>query len=344
MKALRKLKDGYGNMSIVEVPRPVLSEDEVLVEVKFAGVCGTDIHIFHGNYSKTRPPVTLCHEFCGIVAELGPSVYDWKVGDRVTSETAAYVCGKCRFCKDGMTQLCEKRLGFGYAADGAFAQFIKVNSDLLHKLPDHVSFREGALCEPLAVATHVVMERSSLKPGDITLVAGPGTIGNMIAQVAKAAGATVIVSGIAKDKERLLLAERLGIDYIVQSDKEDLHTKVSSLTGGYGVDVAIECTGVSAGINDCINCLRKGGELVTVGLHGKPVEIDLDNLTLRELNLVGSFAHNKASWIKAIELLSQEKVQLEPIIAGEYPLDNWQEPFKLFGEGKGLKYLLYPVE
>ena len=343
MKALRKLKDGYGNIDIVDLPKPIPGKGEVLVEVKFTGICGTDIHIFNGRYSKTRPPVTLGHEFSGVVAELGPDVDNWEVGDRITSETSAYFCGKCRYCKDGMTQLCEDRLGFGYAADGAFAQFIKVNSGLLHKLPDQISFREAALCEPLAVATHVVMERSSVKPGDIVLVAGPGTIGNMVAQVAKAVGAIVIVSGVEKDKERLLLAKKQGVDYCVQLDKEDLYEKVAGLTDGYGADVAFECTGVAAGLDDCIRCLHKGGELVSVGLHGKPMEMDIDNLTLREINLVGSFAHNKASWIKAIELLDKRKVQLEPVIAGEYPLDSWQEPFKLFDEGKGLKYLLYPI-
>jgi L-iditol 2-dehydrogenase len=344
MKALRKLKDGYGNVDIVDVEQPVPGENEVLVKVKFAGICGTDIHIFHGCFGKARPPVTLCHEFCGVVAGLGPGVGGWQVGDRITAETAAHFCGNCRFCKAGRTQLCEKRLGFGYAADGAFAQFIKVNAGLLHKLPDHVSFKAGALCEPLAVATHVVMERSSVKSGDVILVAGPGTIGIMVVQVAKAMGATVIVSGVEKDKERLALAEKLGADHSVQVDTTDVKTLTSELTDHYGVDVAIECTGVAAGVNDCIRSLCKGGDLVTVGLLGKPIELDYDSLTLREINLTGSFAHNKESWIKAIELLNERKVQLEPMVAGEYPLDQWQKPFELFEKGKGLKYLLYPIK
>lgn len=344
MKALRKLDCGYGNVDVVDIPKPVIGKGEVLVEVKFAGICGTDIHIFHGRFSKTRPPVTLSHEFCGVITEIGPDVNCWQVGERVTSETAAYFCGSCRFCKEGNSHLCRERQGFGYATDGAFAKFIKVNANLLHRLPDHISLKEGALCEPLAVATHVVMERSTLKPEDIALVTGPGTIGIMVAQVIKALGATVIISGLEKDKERLLTAVKIGVDYSVQADKEDLHKKINELTDGYGVDAAFECTGTAAGVKDCLSNLIKGGEMIAVGLHGKPIEIDYDSLILKEINLAGSFAHNKASWDKALNILSTRKIKLEPLISGEYPLNQWQQPFKLIDKGKGLKYLLYPID
>lgn len=342
MKALRKLQDGVGHVELVEIDSPRPQAGEVLVEVKRAGICGTDLHILHGRFSKVRPPVTMCHEFCGVITEHGEGVRNWNVGDRITSETSASYCGECEYCQAGQTQLCDQRVGFGYATDGAFASYIRVRQELLHKLPDHVSFTEGALSEPLAVATHVVMERSSIQDGDIVLVTGPGTIGIMVAEVAKAMGATVIITGIEKDKERLELAQTVGVEYCVQVDHEDLQATISPLTKGYGVDIAYECTGSLPGIQDCLSAVRKGGEMVQVGLHGRNLELAYDAIALREINLRGSFAHNRESWNKAMNLLEEQRVRLAPLVSGEYPLDQWREAFERFEKGEGLKYLLYP--
>lgn len=342
MKALRKLKAGPGNVQLVEVDVPVPGQDEVLVEVKRGGVCGTDIHILHDTFSRTRPPVTLCHEFCGVVMDMGRGVKHWKVGDRVTSETEAYSCGDCLYCRSGQSQLCEKRQGFGYARDGAFASYITVPERLLHRLPDHVSFREGALAEPLAVATHVVMQRSSLKAGEVALVTGPGTIGLLVLQVAKALGAIVVVTGLTQDQERLCLARNLGANHCFKVDEEDLCSSVRHLTNGYGVDLAYECTGSPSGVQNCIESVRRGGEIVQVGLLPGSIELGYNDIVFKELHLKGSFAHNRESWKRAINLLEDHKVNLGALISGEYPLEEWERAFQLFEEGKGLKYLLYP--
>ena len=343
MKALRKLQSGPGHVELVEVDRPVPGRGEVLVEVQRAGICGTDIHILHGRFAKARPPVTLSHEFCGAIAELGAGVTAWQIGDRITSETSAHFCGTCRFCREGQTQLCAERLGFGYATDGAFARYIRVRADLLHRLPDTVSFTEGALSEPLAVATHIVMERSACGKEHLALITGPGAIGLAVLLVVKAVGARAIITGVERDRDRLALAKKLGADRVVHVDRDLLSPIVSEMTDGFGVDVAFECTGSAAGIRDCIGNLRKAGELVTVGLQGKPVEIDYDSLIFKEINLRGSFAHNKQSWNKAMDLLDQGRVNLRPLVTAEYPLDQWQEAFRCAEAGEGVKYLLYPA-
>ena len=344
MKALRKLERGPGHMEVVEVPEPQAQKGEVIVEVRRAGVCGTDIHNYHGLFSKVRPPITLGHEFCGVIAEVGPGVTGWRVGDRVTVDTWAGSCGVCRYCKAGKTHLCGHRLGYGSSRDGGFAAFVAIRQDALHRLPDHVTFREGALCEPLACAVHAVKEISSIRPEMVVLITGPGPIGLLVLQVAKTEGSTVIISGRKRDEERLKLAKTLGADETVQIEEEDLFSVVSRLTDGYGADLVFECSGAAGGLNDAIRCVAKAGELVQVGLFGEMASgIHYDDATLKEIQIKGIYAHNQGTWRKTIDLLSQRKVDLAPLVSGEYPLDQWRKAFELFEKGIGFKYLLYPV-
>jgi L-iditol 2-dehydrogenase len=344
MKALRKLKRGVGNMEVVDIKPPVAREHEVIVEVKRAGVCGTDIHVFHDLYPKARPPVTTGHEFSGVVVELGPDVEGWKIGDRVTVDSTASFCGTCQFCRSARTQLCPERLGYGSSKDGGFASFASVHQRALHRLPEHISFQEGAVCEPLACATHAVMEISSIEPGMTVLITGPGTIGLLVLQVVKSMGAKVIITGMEKDEKRLELASRLGADHCVQIGRQDLSSLTSELTGGHGVDLAMECSGTAGGVNDCLSFVGKGGEVVQVGLFGHPAGFNYDEAVLKEVRIRGSFGHNRGTWEKAIKLLEDHRIDLNSLVSGEFPLDQWQEAFRLFETGVGLKYLLYPAE
>jgi L-iditol 2-dehydrogenase len=326
----------------VDAPRP--AEGKVIIEVQYAGVCGTDIHILHDLYPKAQPPVTLGHEFSGVISELGPNVQGWEVGDRVAVESPAHFCRVCEFCSSGQTQRCEKRQAFGSGRDGAFTSLVVARQDGLHKLPDHVSFQEGALCEPLACAIHAVMERSSIEPGKTVLVTGPGPIGLLVLQVAKAMGATVVVSGAQRDEERLKLAKWVGADYCVQIDQQDPHPLIYDLTSGMGVDAAFECSGAPGALSDCLQGVRKGGEIVQVGLFGRSIELNYDDVTFKEVHIKGSFTHNRRTWEKAIDLLRDRKVNLVSLVSREFPLDQWEEAFRLFEKGVGLKYLLYPID
>jgi L-iditol 2-dehydrogenase len=344
MKALRKLHRGPGHVDLVNVDPPHPGEREVIVEVQYGGVCGTDIHILHDLYPKARPPVTLGHEFSGVVSELGPNVRGWKVGDRVTVESAAHFCRVCEFCRSGETQRCEEREGLGSGRDGGFASFVATRQDGLYRLPDHVSFQEGALCEPLSCAIHAVMERSSIEPGNTVLVTGPGPIGLLVLQVAKTVGAAVVISGTQRDEERLKIAKRLAADHCVQVDQQNPHPLIYELTGGMGVDVAYECSGAMGALSDCFQGVRKGGEIVQVGLFGRSIEMNYDDVTFKEVQVKGSFTHNRRTWEKAMELLRDRKVDLISLVSGEFPLDQWEEAFRLFEKGMGLKYLLYPID
>lgn len=344
MKALRKLSIGVGNLGIEEVPVPTINENQVLIEVKKAGVCGTDLHIFYDCFSKVCPPVTLGHEFSGVVVETGEKVSGWKIGERVTVESEAFSCGKCTYCRSGYTNLCPERLAYGYSVDGGFATFVAVRHTALHRLPDHMSFGEGAICEPLAVAVHAVLEKAQLKEKDRVLIIGPGPIGLLILKVAKTLGTSVFICGKERDKDRLDFAKYIGADSILFSENKNLEELIFNLTDGIGADVVFECSGATPAIKSSLTLVRRLGELILVGLCGIPIKADLDTIVFKEIHLKGSFGHNHLTWNKMIALLEQKKFDLKPFISGEFPLGEWQEAFQNSESGKGVKYLLSPYD
>jgi len=342
MKALRKLSPGPGHLKVMDIPEPVPGAGQVLLKVESAGICGTDLHIQHGRFPKVRPPVTLGHEFSGQVTAVGTGVKNWVSGDRVAVETEAFSCGECRYCRSGLTNLCFQRLAYGYSVDGGFASFVTVRETALHRLPDSVSFQEGALCELLAVAVHGVLERARIRNDDWVLITGPGPIGLMVLQVARSEGARVIISGTEMDEERLQQAASVGADHVVEIGSQGTLERIGVLTGGPGVQTAFECSGSKGAMNDCIKSVMTRGQIVQVGLFGSPVEIDLDPVALKEITVSGAFAHNNISWKKAIDLLENNSINMKSLISGEFALNDWQRAFQLSEEGEGLKYLLYP--
>lgn len=343
MKALMKLQKGDGFVELREVEEPKPAPDEALIKVERAGICFTDIHILHGEFPKARPPFILGHEFSGIIRALGKDVKEWKIGDRIVSETAAYSCGACRYCETDDTQLCPERKAYGYAYNGGFAEYITVRAKLLHRVPDSVSDSEAALSEPLACSAHAALERVRIQPGEVVLVTGPGAIGLLILQVVKSTGAQAILCGVDSDQGRLKLGAELGADRAVNVEREDLASIVMEMSRDYGVDKSFECAGVTAATSQCIQLTRKGGTLIQVGLFGKPVEVPFEEIALKELTVLGSFAQKTSSWDLGMRLLAEGKVKTGPLVSGEFPLDRWKEAFERSEQRKGIKYLLYPV-
>jgi L-iditol 2-dehydrogenase len=207
MKGLFKCAAGDGNMEIRDAGTPKAGPGQVVIEVKAAGICGSDLHIYHWNIAyKMKPPFIVGHEFSGVISEVGEGVEGFAKGDRVTAEPSAQICGHCRYCRTGAYNMCSERLVLGYWFDGCFAEYILVAAERLHRLPDNIGFDEGALSEPLACCVHAVHENTGIEVGDLVAVSGPGAIGLLCAQLAKAEGAAVMVIGTAADKERLALA------------------------------------------------------------------------------------------------------------------------------------------
>ena len=341
MKAVVKTSAGVGNVEVRDVPEPKPKPDEIKVEVKAAAICGTDIHIYYDEYTNS-PPVVLGHEMSGVIVEVGDNVTMFKAGDRVTSETFRYTCGRCRFCQTGLIGLCPQRLSMGVHVDGAFAKYVLQREESLHGLPDNVDFEAGALCEPMAAAVRAVYERAKILPGDVVIVSGPGPIGLLCLQAVKTLGATVVLCGVAADENRLALGKDLGADFVINVETDSLDF-VRDITDGLGADAAIECAGASASLDQCIRTVRKGAQLVQVGLFGRDVETNMDKAVIKKLTILPSFTYRHRTWERAIKLLGEGKLKTAPLVSGRFPLTDWERAFETVKGRQGHKYLLLPV-
>lgn len=341
MKGVAKLVRGNGNVGLIDVPEPESIPGHVVLEVKAAGVCGTDLHIYHDEY-PSDPPVILGHEVAGIVAEVGEGVSTCQPGDRVTSETYFYICGQCRFCRDGAPNMCPHRKSIGSGVHGAFARYVLVPQQNIHHLPPNIGVQAGALTEPLACCVHA-LERTRIEPGEVVVVSGPGAIGLLMAQVAKAAGGQVIVLGTSADEARLETALTLGADMALNIQATNAAKTIAELTSDLGADVVFECSGVGASAQNCLDLVRRHGRYVQVGLFGKPVQWDLERVCFKEIQVSGSFATVPSAWRKALNLLALGLVQTQPLISGTMPITEWQHAFDAFERREGLKIVLTPV-
>ena len=332
-------------MAIRDVPEPAAGEGQVKIEVKVAGICGSDLHIYHDDIAiPLKPPVVTGHEFSGVIADVGEGVTDWKIGDRVVAEARYTFCGKCEYCMSGFENLCKAGRALGYWYNGVFTKYTIVPAARVHRLPENVDFFAGALIEPLACVVHAVLELMHIRGGDVVLVTGPGAIGLLAMQVAKAQGATTIVAGTAKDGERLTVAEQLGADAIVNGGQQNLLDEVNMMTDSRGVDIVLECSGNEKAVNDGLLAIKKRGQFTQIGLFGRPITLDFEKICFKEIKTIGSAASRRISWAKALQLAAQGKVRLNPLVSDVLPVTEWKRAFNMFEEKKGLKLVLTPVE
>ena len=323
MIGLAKLAAGEGNVDIAERPERSPGPGEVAVDVHAAGVCGTDLHIWLGEYDSV-PPVTMGHEVCGTVAQLGDGVDGGWLGARVAVETFFSTCGTCVHCRAGKLSVCERRRSIGTHVDGGFAPGLVLPARNLHRVPDGLSDAVAALSEPVACVCNSLLDPSAVQPGDEVLVIGPGAIGLIAAQVARACGGRVTVSGTERDRARLALARELGFETGLRPE----------------ADVVVECSGAGPGITDALHAARRRGRIVQMGLRGADVTIPYDLICFHELTVTAGFASNPASWRRAMALLPD--LSLEPLVTEVVPLRDWRRAFEASRAGDGVKYVLDP--
>jgi L-iditol 2-dehydrogenase len=330
VRGLTKLSPGAGNVSLTERPEPAADSGQVVLDVVGAGICGTDVHIVDGEY-ETVTPVTMGHEVSGVVAELGEGVDDSWLGARVVSETYFWTCGRCVHCSAGRVNLCPDRRSIGTHVDGAFAPRVVVPTTNLHRLPDWLDGASAALCEPLACVCHAVLEPKPAVGGcDEVLVIGPGPVGLLAAQVARSAGGRVHVRGTPRDDRRLAAARELGLRTTTTEDAP------------VGADVVIECSGTEAGMGHGLTAARRGARYVQIGLAGKPVEVPFDLVCFHELTITSGFASTPTSWAKALQLVTEQRVELEPLVTEVVPLIEWERAFAATRAADGVKFVLDP--
>ena len=343
MRALVKYAEGPGNTEIRDVPIPEPASGEALVRVCAAAVCASDLHIVHDRFPH-RPPLVLGHEFAGAVQRLGPGAEGVVVGDRVVSENNPGACGTCRVCRTGYPNLCPDKKAIGFRSDGCFAEYVKVPAALLHRVPERVSFEAASLSEPLAVAVHAVEDRAGVEPGDTVVVIGPGVVGLLAAQVARAEGAgRVLVAGTNRDEElRLACARRLGLETF-NVETGDLAEAVLEATAGLGADLVVEAAGAAPAVALGARLLRRAGRLVAVGLTGRPeVSVAWDSFVARGVTVYFSFSSRRRNWDKAMEYLGTGKVDTACLVTARFPLAQWQKAFAQMERLESLRTILDP--
>jgi 2-desacetyl-2-hydroxyethyl bacteriochlorophyllide A dehydrogenase len=345
MKAFVKVKPEYGGTQYQDVEIPKIGPDQVLIEVKAAGLCGTDIHVYDwaDNIVKEYKPVLpriMGHEFSGIVADRGADVSDIEVGARVTVLPVLY-CGKCYYCRTGKQNICNNRPILGIGANGAFAQYAAVRAKNVYRLSDDIPFEIAALSELSAVALHAI-DRIGLTLGDTVVAVGAGPVGLMMAIMAKHAGAgRIFVTGLEADAERLEVARQLGAIPICV-EREDPKSVVFGLTDGLGADVVFETAGVAAGVIQSINLVRKGGRVSILGQGHQATEISTAVLSFREIELVGTRAYTTRDWNRISVVLHNAQGDLEKLISHRLPLEMTEKGIELMKMKKGLKIIVCP--
>ncbi|MFH0964516.1 MAG: zinc-binding dehydrogenase [Planctomycetota bacterium] len=339
MRALVRYGTGEEEVRIEETPEPVCGPGEVKIRVRAAGVCGTDLH----GHPSLSPPVILGHEIAGEIVEVGKDVKRRKVGERVTSETTAEICGECRFCKTENYNVCRRRKGIATKAPGGFAEYFAIREGSVHALPNGIGYDEGALTEPLACAVHAAAEQGGVRKGELVAVVGPGPLGLLVTQVAKAKGARVILAGTAADAQRLALGRKLGADRIVFVEKEKVEELARSMSDGYGADLAIECSGTAGGVKGALASVRTMGRYVQGGILHRTVELDLDEIFFgREITMYGSHTQKPSSWREALQLLGEGKIDLGALITDRMRLSEWKEAFRRMLAKEAIKVILHP--
>jgi len=341
MKALRKVRPARG-AAVEPVSVPSIGPTDVLVRVRAASICGTDLHIYDWDpwsASRIHPPMTFGHEFCGVVERLGEEVYSVKPGDFVSAEMHVN-CGVCRACRTGQRHVCQSVKILGVDADGCFAEFVRIPVRNLWKVDPAIPEHYAAILDPLGNAVHAVLEGDIV--GQNVVVTGAGPIGLMAIAVAKACGCSLVFA-TEINAHRRALARQMGADEALDPSQGDVVARVREATDG-GADVLLEMSGNPNAISQGFQMLRAGGRASLLGIPTGPVTLDL----LNEVIFKGATVHGIygrrmfETWVQMSELLKHGKLNLEPLFKERLPLEKFADAFSLLEKGQAGKILFFP--
>jgi 2-desacetyl-2-hydroxyethyl bacteriochlorophyllide A dehydrogenase len=318
---------GGKDIRIENVPLPKIKDDEVLLKVKAVSICGSDLHAYRGLSKRRIPPLVMGHEFSGEIVEVGGTVKNHRMGERVVVEPIIS-CGTCRLCRRGRNNICEKLQLVGLHLSGAFSEYVSVPAKKCYTLPKTVSFEEASLVEPLAVAVHAV-HLASLEKNEAIAIIGSGAIGLMTLQVAKNRGVGRIVVFDTIDY-RLTLAQKLGATTIINVKKEDPLQRI--LTEG-GVDTVFEAVGHQETVQQGLAMVRTGGKVIVIGMLEAIMQLPMLDITVKELDLQGSYGYTSDDFQQALKMIGQGKVNVKPLITHRLPLDDIQRGFEILSQG-----------
>ncbi len=344
MKALTLT--GQSVFTFGDVALPCAGAEDVLIRVAACGICGSDVHGMDGSTRRRQPPIIMGHEAAGTIVEVGTGVHGgWKVGDRVTFDSTIY-CGECGYCAEGRVNLCQERRVLGVSCDeyrqhGAFADYVAVPARVLYAVPEGVSFEQAVFVEPASVALHAV-KRALRGPCEAGLVVGAGIIGLLTLQALKAAGCKrVYVTDLSES--RLKTALELGADEVFPAQAGGVAEAMRARTGGEGVDVAMECVGITSCVQTAVDSVRKGGSVGLVGNLAPKIEFALQSVVTREISVYGCCA-SAGEYGEALAEIAAGRMRVEPLMSAVRPLEEGAEWFhRLHGAKEDLiKVILVP--
>jgi L-iditol 2-dehydrogenase len=332
MKALRKTAAGVGHVGLCEVPVPEIGPQDVLMKVYAAGVCGSDLLIQEDRHFY-QAPVTMGHEFSGVAYRVGKNVTRVQEGAKFVADIE---CGEGKW--------------LGVTIDGAYAPYMRVPEHVIYPLPRHVSLEHACLAEPIVATHHLIQERAQVKVGDDVVVVGPGPMGLMGVQYAKVCGARrVFLIGLRSDEKRLQIGKACGADYVLYSE-DGPEQAVMEITRGKGAEFVLECSASEVGVQHAVDCARKAhegrggkGVIVFISLWGRKITLNLDEVSLGQLDIRGSWSWNgRETWLHAVDLLDRGVFDLDPMITNHYALDEWETAFVNLRAKQDVKALIHP--
>ena len=319
-----------GDITFQDVPVPAVGPRQIKVAMKRIGVCGSDIHVFHGRHPYTSYPVVQGHEVSAMVVEVGAEVSGFAAGDKVTIQPQV-VCGRCYPCTHGMYNACEELKVMGFQTTGMASEYFVTETEKALRLPDTVSYEHGAMIEPLAVAVHAIRRYGDVTGKDV-LVLGGGPIGNLVAQTARAMGAAgVLLSEISA--YRLEAAATCGIK-VVNPSREDLLGKITESFGPDKADVIFECVGIDATLTQAIDYARKGSDIVVVGVFADLGTINMGFVQDHELRVIGTAMYRVEDYLKAIELAAEGLITLDALITHTVTFRDYLQAYRIVEEQK----------
>lgn len=314
-----------GEIEFRTVSRPIAAPGELLLKIMKIGICGSDIHVYHGKHPFTTYPVTQGHEVSACVEEIGAGVEGFHIGQKVTIEPQV-ICGECYPCRHGKYNLCENLKVMGFQTTGTASEYFAVSAEKVTALPDNLTYSEGAMIEPLAVTVHAARRYDALQGAKVAIL-GSGPIGILLAQSCKALGAAqVLITDISAT--RLALAAQCGADFTVNTTAEDFNTALVRAFGPDKADVIYDCAGNDVTINQAIQCARKGSKLVLVAVFAGMATANLAVLNDHELDLDSSMMYRHEDYVEAIRLVSEGKIALHPLMSKHFVFEDYIEAYR----------------
>lgn len=328
---LQQVMTSPGVIEFRQVPTPEPGPGQVLIKIMEIGVCGSDIHVYHGEHPFTSYPVTQGHEVSGIVEKLGPGAEGLVPGQKVTIQPQL-VCGKCWPCRHGKYNLCEELRVMGFQATGVASEYFAVDAAKVTPLPEEMSLEEGAMIEPLAVAVHAVRRAGDVAGKDICVL-GAGPIGILVAQAAKGMGAgRVMVTDISS--LRLEKARECGADFCVNTKEKDFGQALAECFGPDKADVIYDCAGNDITMGQAIQYARKGSTIILVAVFAKTAHVDLAVLNDHELDLNTSMMYRNEDYVEAIRLAASGRVRLTPLLSKRFPFQEYLDAYRYIDENR----------